>query len=575
MMAAFLLAFLFALRPIASRDLGFHLRTGQWIVENGTFPGQDVFTYTANQSDYIDLHWLYQVVLYLDYSAFGYAGLTLLNVVLILSALALLVRRCRSQGVSLAVLAPLFLVSLLALELRMEMRPEIVSWVLLGITLAMLDAYHYRGRNLLFILPVMQAIWVNTQGLFILGWVVMAAYCLSDLVHHRRLDRPLWGWSLGALAATLLNPYGLWGVLHPLTLATRLRGSNVFQQAITELGSPWSWDLIAGDPFAPKAAFYSFYFLVIAAVVAVVISLRRQKLHNVLILIAFLIIASASLRNIPFFILVALPVVGLGLSPVPAAGTRKSSARPPVQLRRLAMHPAAAMTLTVVILLISARVVTGAWYIDARRPQRLGVGLDELHQATGAGEFLQAHDLDGILLNHIDLGGWLMWTAPQPVYIDTRLEVAGESLFREHMGSFAGGGLQRLARKTRADLIVFDPRRTPAWTEQLRTMPWRLVLWRPNVVIYARQGYAEKVPGVDLMEQVRQEITVPSEEQVRTAILAPTPSPAATWWSGFFRRQVYPEASVQHGVLCRPEREPAGGQQPLYRGDSPWAGSLP
>jgi hypothetical protein len=135
-----------------------------------------------------------------------------------------------------------------------------------------------------------------------------------------------------------------------------------------------------------------------------------------------------------------------------------------------------------------------------------------------------------------------MWTAPQPVYIDTRLEVAGEKLFREHMGSFSSGGLQILARKTRADLIVFDPRRTPAWTEQLRAMPWRLVLWRPNVVIYARQGYAENIPGVNLMDQVRQEIIVPSEEQVRAAILAPTPSPAATWWSGFFRRQVYPEA---------------------------------
>ena len=80
----------------------------------------------------------------------------------------------------------------------------------------------------------MQVIWVNTQGLFILGWVVMAAYCLSDLVHRRRLDRPLWGWSLGAVAATLLNPYGLWGGLHPLTLATRLRGSNVFGRKVAQ-----------------------------------------------------------------------------------------------------------------------------------------------------------------------------------------------------------------------------------------------------------------------------------------------------------------------------------------------------
>jgi disulfide oxidoreductase YuzD len=73
-------------------------------------------------------------------------------------------------------------------------------------------------------------------------------------------------------------------------------------------------------------------------------------------------------------------------------------------------------------------------------------------------------------------------------------------------------------------------------------MPWRLVLWRPNVVIYAREGYGEHVPRVDLMAQVRQEMTVPSEVQVAEIISMPAPSATATWWSGFFRRQNYPEA---------------------------------
>ena len=45
-LAVLLLALVFALRPIASRDLGFHLRTGQWIVQEGEFPGKDVFTYS-------------------------------------------------------------------------------------------------------------------------------------------------------------------------------------------------------------------------------------------------------------------------------------------------------------------------------------------------------------------------------------------------------------------------------------------------------------------------------------------------------------------------------------------------
>ncbi len=38
--------------------MGFHLRAGQWILQNHAFPDKDLFTYTVNQNDYVDLHWL-------------------------------------------------------------------------------------------------------------------------------------------------------------------------------------------------------------------------------------------------------------------------------------------------------------------------------------------------------------------------------------------------------------------------------------------------------------------------------------------------------------------------------------
>ncbi|MGD0340769.1 MAG: hypothetical protein ABSA76_03560, partial [Bacteroidales bacterium] len=47
-----------SLRLLSDPDLGFHLKAGKWIVENGSFPSKDTFTYTVNNNDYTDLHWL-------------------------------------------------------------------------------------------------------------------------------------------------------------------------------------------------------------------------------------------------------------------------------------------------------------------------------------------------------------------------------------------------------------------------------------------------------------------------------------------------------------------------------------
>ena len=90
--ALVVLLVVFSLRLINNADIGFHLKGGQWILENFKFPGNDVFTYTVNTHEYIDMQWLYQVLIFSVQSIFGYAGLTILNVLFILTTFYLLYR---------------------------------------------------------------------------------------------------------------------------------------------------------------------------------------------------------------------------------------------------------------------------------------------------------------------------------------------------------------------------------------------------------------------------------------------------------------------------------------------------
>src|SRR5579883_1882352 len=75
--ACFILLFLFAFRQNVDLDMGFHLRTGQWILQNHAVPQKDTFSFTSNQNDYPDPHWFYEVICYGLYQAFGYPGIGL------------------------------------------------------------------------------------------------------------------------------------------------------------------------------------------------------------------------------------------------------------------------------------------------------------------------------------------------------------------------------------------------------------------------------------------------------------------------------------------------------------------
>ena len=69
--------FTMAVRVPTDTDTWWHLRSGEYIVRTHSIPRQDVFSHTVAGRPWIDHGWLAQIVIYLLYAAFGYAGLGL------------------------------------------------------------------------------------------------------------------------------------------------------------------------------------------------------------------------------------------------------------------------------------------------------------------------------------------------------------------------------------------------------------------------------------------------------------------------------------------------------------------
>src|SRR5262249_28674334 len=126
-----LIAFLLGCYEMRAADVWWHLRGGQWILEQGRVPRLRPFTFGSARQPWIDVHWCYEVVLALAYRAGGIGALVLLAASVGCAAfLAALTARRREWPVVAVVLC--WMPALVLYSLRLDPRPEIFSLLFLG-----------------------------------------------------------------------------------------------------------------------------------------------------------------------------------------------------------------------------------------------------------------------------------------------------------------------------------------------------------------------------------------------------------------------------------------------------------
>jgi len=297
-----LLIFLLSLRQLSDPDLGFHLKYGRWIVDNHRIPVTDQSTYTVSGHSYTDLHWLFQVILYLVYRSTGYDTNQQAVCIVSLALAFLILLRNRIFQTPEPVTWILLLAGFLIIDPRITPRPEMFSFLFLTLVLLVLDLYTGLKKNHLFFLPIIMLFWCNMHALFILGLGVMAVYFICSWTVQRKPDRLLLKWTVISFLACFLNPYGINSFLFPFQLLSRFDPENIYNQHIREF-----------MPFFKQPQFvlrdYLFLAMTGLTMVAAVINRRKTRRAEIILLVFFVILAFRSIRNIPLFVLVAIPVI--------------------------------------------------------------------------------------------------------------------------------------------------------------------------------------------------------------------------------------------------------------------------
>jgi hypothetical protein len=494
--------------PLTNTDIWWHLASGREILQQGAFLRVDPFSQGALGQRWIDVHWLFQVLAIGVYRAAGIAGLVVAKgVVCAGAALVLVVATEQQRGdLRLRPLAVLSVALLLYLGRYLVLaRPIVVTLLLISCFLLVLErvrAGRSGPRALLWLLPL-QVLWANTQGLYLLGPVLVACYAAGEGV-SALLSR--WGaagfarvlaprslaWLglcvLGLLAACLVTPYGLEGLELPLKLFGRidpLRG-ELFRYNVSENIPPWALERSGG---AAAAGVAHFKWVAAAAFASFLPLLRRGVvLARFAVLAAVFVVALMANRNVLLLYWVAALVLPLNLGALLSAGARWRWAPALGGL-------SAAGIVGLALLSISASSAEGP--ITHPAPFRLPVG---------AVARLEQLDLRGKVFNSVRYGGYLIWRLypGQRPFIDGRLVIRSTAQFAEHLelADAPSRTFESFQRRHAIKLALlptaYPDRYVPLVAHLYRAPDWSLVYTDGTQTLFYREDEDDHVPALDL-----------------------------------------------------------------------------
>lgn len=396
------------IREFLEADVWWQVAIGRDILATLSVPKVDHYAVAAFGRNYHDSHWLFQVLLA---AADRAGGMTAVGTVPVLLWGATFVSCYRSmrRWASPALGATLLFLVALACSYRFMPRPELVTCLMVALFYQLLQKGRYLSGGELALLALLQVLWSNAHGLFVLGPFLGGCYLLDALWRVKRGQaagvRPELKLLVVLFGATLVTPFGVDGWLYAAQLAQEAGSSaHPLYQNLAELKPTFSAHML-GQP-----DFWAFALLALLGAGAAIAAWRREELHpgRALVVVALFLVASGARRNIPLFALTAAPFIAeqarcLGLLPG----------------NRTLLRSAAALALTLFCWLpLSGRYYSWFGY----DPLRFGVGAPERYLPAGLPGFLRQTGFSGRIFNSDLYGGYLMYHGIPPL-IDGRWEV--------------------------------------------------------------------------------------------------------------------------------------------------------
>lgn len=508
-----LVAIVLSIKSFREPDLWWMLRTGQWIVENGKVVTKDVFSFTFEGVDWINVKWLFEVIIYLINRIGGpefiYILQTIVNVSLVylIFKVTLTIKKgfrieCKNVP-TIGIVIATFIV-LFSSEYRMIGRPEMCSHLMTMLFILKYLSYRTRPSISIYFLVFFMILWTNLHeaygtGLVIiivmLGAALLEYYYLNKLTNKQDnfFPKHLVIASVLAILAIGVNPHGLKMILHPFEIFSQV-GENKYTLELYSYKTSYYWQ--------QKEAYLAIGFFALGIIAFFTkFALDNKKLKWYLrpvsnyglgyfgLFILFFYLALTAHRNIIFFILISSPLIAVYIDFIVTRLLRKDNKRK-AQLRQLAY-----IILIIFGFIYYYGVGSNKYYQVFNNRDKYGMKIYSEKNPCGVTEFIKENNIKGTCFSDYLTSSYLLWHLRPDfkTYIDLRdLDIFSQEFFQEFIGLVYFP--ERFAKVDSQyqfnNVVLYRPQFPKLHKYLFDNQSWALVYADPVAVLYLK-----KIPG--------------------------------------------------------------------------------
>lgn len=399
---------------LADPDSHWHIAVGHWMLDHGTVPTVDSYSFTFTGQPWIAKEWGSQLLMALAYDAGGWAGVVALGAAAfgVTSALLLrlLLQHLRPLPALMFTAAAFVMMTSHFLARPFALAFPFMLWWVSGLIAAVEEKRAPKP-----ILLVAMLFWANLHGGFTMGLLLCGAFGLEALVNsavggvdwaERRKIFFAWAkFGVAALLVACITPYGprsilvtfeIFGLGDALSLIDEWKSPDFQTQPLTEL-------------------------MLLVALYLVLARGVKLPVMRTLIVIGLLHMFLSHVRNAELLAMIA----PLAIAPVLARDWPAVRRDPEGKMLFSGLAGPASLR-TVGVGLTLAVVYTAALVRFA------GIRPPEATMPSAAIEYALGHGLTGHVLNHYGYGGYLI-SVGIPTFIDGRGELYGGEFIKKYV----------------------------------------------------------------------------------------------------------------------------------------------
>ncbi|MGM0440874.1 MAG: hypothetical protein ACQEQC_00400 [Elusimicrobiota bacterium] len=470
---------------LAPEDLGYYIRMGEVMIENGAVLSQDIFTHTLSGMEYINHGWLSQVVLAVFHSAGGKEILILLNAFILLLSLYIFIKLLLRVNINYKVCFLFSFMYILTGLTNWNLRPQLFVLPIFIYYFSFLYAGQKIKKSQVGIFFLLMVLWANLHNSFPAGIGLIGIFLVSKSIkiylNKKTLTKIIFDKKIQSLfillaavsLATLLNPYGIriW--------------ESVFNTMDKASYRSAEWlPLTINTPTG-----LIFYISLLAGFGTVLKSNTKIKIEEIILFLFFTYQSLLHLRMVIWWGIIFSAVFARHFQSIIDSLTSDSK----LYFLKAGEDKGNSYINGIILLCMLGSVIIFSPYFRKKLPgSRMKYFIDPRQQPVEVADYMEKHTLPGNIFNYSDWGSyiiWRLWPDYSP-FFGTRMHIVPKDIWSDYWIVYEGkAGWEEVLDKYDVKTVILNRNKNEYIIEILRDAKnWEKILSGRAGILFKRKN---------------------------------------------------------------------------------------